>query len=297
MTEQQARELLALPESASPVAVDAAYRDLVHILNPDRLQGPARLGSTAERAMRQLGEAYTTLMGTPPPPLEEPLTEESVALALTEFPAERGAADEEPPRPKQPMPWGLVLIGTGVFGLAVGALATFAIWWPAMGGQWEQLLPRTVLAEGMTSSAAEMPASVPDPDGPVRPRSGDYLFTPAGTGMGILVLQNPGRRDAVVVLGRGERAERAVYVRTGEQATVRDMPSGTFQVRLMLGRDWTATGFSKDTGFERVLRAVKFAPASTMGEAERGTVTVAFGTESSAADAVAIEPFVLPPLQ
>jgi hypothetical protein len=114
-------------------------------------------------------------------------------------------------------------------------------------------------------------------------------------GQGILVLQNAGQLDAVVVLFADDRAERAFYVRGGEQVTALDIAPGTFRIRMMTGRRWMTHRFMTDQGYEEVVRPTTFAQARSREGAERTRVTLAFGTVDESADRRRADPFSLLP--
>jgi hypothetical protein len=234
----------------------------------------------------------------------EPMQQQTEVTAL--FPVTEGSDPRRPrvsermpeDEPRPAVPWELALVGAAVIGVSIASVVTLAIWWPTTDGPLRQVSSwvRGAIQIAQPSPETSLPPARPQAE-PGRPTSGDDMVARRHAGLGILVLQNPGRLDAVVVLDQGGRVDRAVFVRTGEQATVRDLATGTYRLRIMQGRVWGDEGFSQERVFEQLNRPVRFRQVLTEGEAERATVTVAFGTVSSTLDLQAIEPFSLPPLR
>lgn len=89
-------------------------------------------------------------------------------------------------------------------------------------------------------------------------------------GLGRLTVKNGTGTDAVVTLTRGTRTAFSVYVRSGSEATVRSVNSGSYTVYFTTGEDWN----DPRSSFTRECRFEKFDDRATFR-----TVRVAGGTQ------------------
>jgi len=85
-------------------------------------------------------------------------------------------------------------------------------------------------------------------------------------GLGSLRVENGTKRDAVAVLfddssTEAGEAQRAIYVRAGEEATIEEIAPRTYTLRFLLGLDWddTARGFRDDPKFSEFVKPLRYA--------------------------------------
>ncbi|PBC85573.1 MULTISPECIES: hypothetical protein [unclassified Streptomyces] len=100
--------------------------------------------------------------------------------------------------------------------------------------------------------------------------NGAFLRDGSRGGLGRLTIKNGTGTDAVMTLTRGTRTAFSVYVRSGSEATVRSVNSGSYTVYFTTGEDWNGTKSS----FTRECRFEKFDDRATFR-----TVRVAGGTQ------------------
>jgi len=112
---------------------------------------------------------------------------------------------------------------------------------------------------------------LPTPD---RPATGTDILPPDKTGGGTLILQNVGDRDSVVVLADETTYTRAVYVRSGERVTIPDVAAGTFEVLMMLGRNWNTNRFAEAALYQRLDQPIEFAERDVDSTTEYTRLTV-----------------------
>ena len=274
MTESDALRIFNLQAGCSAEQVRQAYLDLVKVWHPDRFQSDGRLSARAERELQEINEAYTLL--------------QSVMAGTHSSSSSAGASSSRPayaqPRPPDPAPSAhdhttasqmplvkTVIMGVGL-GLAVAAAVTvFMLMTRAPGIATDESStvdsPPTV---GATSAAAPERVVAPPP----RPESGTELLDVQRRGGGSLVVNNASRRDAVVALTTALGHERAVYVRAGEQVTLANVATGTYQVQMMVGRDWTRDRFTREVGYQELEQPVQFVENSDGDTTEFTKLTV-----------------------
>ena len=109
---------------------------------------------------------------------------------------------------------------------------------------------------------------------PQRPATGADILPPDKTGGGSLILQNIGDLDTVVVLANQTTYSRAVYVRTGERVTIPNVAAGTFEVLMMLGRNWNAGRFTETARYQQLDQPIEFAERDVDSSTEYTQLTV-----------------------
>ncbi|WP_446038583.1 hypothetical protein [Streptomyces sp. SID1121] len=72
-------------------------------------------------------------------------------------------------------------------------------------------------------------------------------------GLGRLVIKNGTSSDAVVTLTKGQRTNFTVYIRKGQDATVRRVADGAYTVYFTSGTDWSGSkrSFTRDCSFQK----------------------------------------------
>jgi hypothetical protein len=123
-------------------------------------------------------------------------------------------------------------------------------------------------------SAAPSGDTRPGEPTPERPATGTDIVPPARTGGGTLILQNIGDLDTVVVLADETTYSRAVYVRSGERVTIPNVAAGTFEVLMMLGRNWRAGRFTQAAAYQQLDRAIEFTERDVGSSTEYTQLTV-----------------------
>ena len=160
-------------------------------------------------------------------------------------------------------------IGTGiVVGASVGILIAVvaALWFGFQG-------PATVDESNSLDDATSADLQ-PGEATPQRPATGADILPPDKTGGGSLILQNVGDLDTVVVLADDTTYARAVYVRSGERVTIPNVAAGTFEVLMMLGRNWNADRFTEAATFQQLDRPIEFAERDVDSSTEYTQLTV-----------------------
>lgn len=86
-----------------------------------------------------------------------------------------------------------------------------------------------------------------------RPRTGTFVTSGSRTGYGTLTIQNGSDSDALVAFGKGKKQVFSVYVRKGDDLTVKGIRYGTYIGYVATGTDFDrrAKGFTRDCGFKR----------------------------------------------
>ncbi|MDT0457395.1 hypothetical protein RM550_16895 [Streptomyces sp. DSM 41527] len=100
--------------------------------------------------------------------------------------------------------------------------------------------------------------------------NGAFVHDGSRGGLGRLTVRNGTGTDAVMTLTRGTRTAFSVYVRSGSEATVRSVNSGSYTVYFTTGEDWN----DPKSSFTRECRFEKFDDRATFR-----TVRVAGGTQ------------------
>ena len=194
--------------------------------------------------------------------------------ALTQPDVDEPVADDEPDaadvagvvKPEAGISLGAGIVIGAVVGV-LGAVAT-ALWFGFQG-------PAASLDEASALDVtASSPAERPGDPTPERPATGTDIVRPAKTGGGTLILQNIGNLDAVVVLADEATFARAVYVRTDERVTIPDVAAGTYDILMMLGRDWSADHFAQAATYQQLDQPIEFAERDTGSGAEYTRLTV-----------------------
>lgn len=195
------------------------------------------------------------------------MTEDAVSPEPDEPPADKTPVIQDPPTPG-PEPG--IGIGTGiVVGASVGiVIAVVAALWFGLQGP-------AATVDG--SSALDDPAfddTQPGQPTPERPATGTDIISPERTGGGSLILQNVGDLDTVVVLADDTTYARAVYVRSGERVTIPNVAAGTFEVLMMLGRNWNAGRFTETARYQQLDQPIEFAERDVDSSTEYTQLTV-----------------------
>ena len=106
---------------------------------------------------------------------------------------------------------------------------------------------------------------------------------------------NRERRDAVVALTRGRVFERAVYIRAGEEIELANVAAGSYRVVMMLGRDWAADRFYRNSSFRELDKPARFIERIGEQGTEYTRLTVALRTPVKSMRGVrAARPFRVP---
>ncbi|GAA1575177.1 hypothetical protein GCM10009678_67290 [Actinomadura kijaniata] len=86
-----------------------------------------------------------------------------------------------------------------------------------------------------------------------RPANGTFIRSGDRGGRGTLTIDNGGSHDAVITLARSGRAATSVYVREGDDFTVRGVPDGRYSIYYTTGGDWDrkVRAFGGDCAFRR----------------------------------------------
>jgi hypothetical protein len=274
MTEQDARAILSLEPGCTPEQVREAYKDLVKVWHPDRFANDERLREKAARRLQEINQAYALLQGDADAGAARASVDRAASVD-TEWTPDR----EPAPAAATDSNSSLVrLIATGAaLGFGVVAIVTM-VFWP-------QLRPSAPVDSSVSASAIQetplqdstalSPRSGNDPSPRVqRPVSGSELITPERQGGGSLVVYNQSQHDGVVSLVTPAGSERAVYVRAGEQATLANVATGRYQVRMALGREWVENRFSRDASYQELEEPVDFVEAAADSEVEFTRLTL-----------------------
>ena len=161
-------------------------------------------------------------------------------------------------------------VGTGiVVGASVGVLIAIvaALWFGFQG-------PAATVGEPSTLDDTTSADLQPGAATPQRPATGADILPPDKTGGGSLILQNVGDLDTVVVLADDTSYARAVYVRSGERVTIPNVATGTFEVLMMLGRNWNADRFTEAATFQRIDQPIEFVERNAGSSTEYTQLTV-----------------------
>jgi hypothetical protein len=193
------------------------------------------------------------------------MTEDAVSPKPDEAPAKESpdlskAAGSEPG----------IGVGTGiVVGTSVGVLiaSVAALWFGFQG-------PAATVGEPSTLDDTTSADLQPGAATPQRPATGADILPPDKTGGGSLILQNVGDLDTVVVLADDTRYARAVYVRSGERVTIPNVAAGTFEVLMMLGRNWNADRFTESATFQQIDQPIEFVERNAGSSTEYTQLTV-----------------------
>jgi hypothetical protein len=119
---------------------------------------------------------------------------------------------------------------------------------------------------------------------------------PERQGGGSLVVYNQSQHDGVVSLVTSGGSERAVYVRSGEQATLANVATGRYQVRMALGLDWAANRFTRDATYQELEEPVDFVERAGDGATEFTRLTLSLQPIVAGMQGVrAVPPFALRP--
>ena len=173
--------------------------------------------------------------------------------------------------PKHLEPDGGIGLGAGiVVGAVVGVLGgvVAALW---LGSAAPPAPADEASGPDGTAASADTQPGGPTP---LRPATGTDIVALGKTGGGTLVLQNIGTLDAVVVLADDATFARAVYVRIDERVTVPNVAAGTYEVLMMLGRDWDGGRFIQGATYQQLDMPIAFAERGTGSEAEYTQLTV-----------------------
>jgi len=276
MTETDALRIFKLRAGCTAEQVRQTYLDLVKIWHPDRLQSDGRLSARAERELQEINEAYTLLQavlaGTYSP-------SPSAATSASRRTYDSTASSTPTPAHAQTAASQTSLgrtVATGIgLGLVIAAAATIVVL--MMGGGDDvsrrppttEAAPATDHASNPTVTAQRAPAARHE-----RPESGTELLSAQRSGGGSLVVDNASGRDAVVALTAQRGNERAVYVRAGEQVTLANVATGTYQVQMMMGHDWAADRFTRDVAYQELDQPVRFVENNDGNAAEYTRLTV-----------------------
>ncbi len=108
-------------------------------------------------------------------------------------------------------------------------------------------------------------------------RLGNGAFVRDGSrgGLGRLTVRNGTGTDAVVTLTRGTRTAFSVYVRTGSNATVRSVNSGSYTVYFTTGEDWNSakSSFTRECSFEKFDDTANFRTVRVAGGTQYTVLT------------------------
>jgi len=193
------------------------------------------------------------------------MTEDAISPKPDDTRAERTPVSPGPPA-RGPEPG--IGIGTGmVVGASAGiVIAVLAAFWFGFQG------PAVTVDNAPAESAFDdTQPGLPTPD---RPATGTDILPPDKTGGGTLILQNVGDLDSVVVLADEATYARAVYVRSGERVTIPDVAAGTFEVLMMLGRNWNTNAFAEAALYQRLDQPIEFAERDVDSTTEYTRLTV-----------------------
>lgn len=180
-------------------------------------------------------------------------------------PAETPTASGREPRESGPPDQVDSGVGTGiVVGATVGILAALlAVFWVGRGPATDPNATDAAAGDVRPGEAT-----------PLRPATGTDILRPDRTGGSTLILQNVGDVDAVVVLAEEATYSRAVYVRSDERVTIPNVAAGTYDVLMMLGRDWSGGRFQQAATFQELDRAIEFTEREVDGTVESTRLTV-----------------------
>jgi len=179
-------------------------------------------------------------------------------------------AEERPDPSKAPGSEPGIGVGTGiVVGASVGVLIAIvaALWFGFQG-------PAATVGEPSTLDDTTSADLQPGAATPQRPATGADILPPDKTGGGSLILQNVGNLDTVVVLADDTSYARAVYVRSGERVTIPNVAAGTFEVLMMLGRNWNADRFTEAATFQQIDQPIEFVERNAGSSTEYTQLTV-----------------------
>ena len=192
------------------------------------------------------------------------MTEDAVSPKPDEVPTE---ARPEPSKAAGSEPG--IGVGTGiVVGASVGVLIAIvaALWFGFQG-------PAATVGEPSTLDDTTSDLQ-PGAATPQRPATGADILPPDKTGGGSLILQNVGNLDTVVVLADDTSYARAVYVRSGERVTIPNVAAGTFEVLMMLGRNWNADRLTEAATFQQIDQPIEFVERNAGSSTEYTQLTV-----------------------
>jgi hypothetical protein len=161
-------------------------------------------------------------------------------------------------------------LGTGiVVGASVGVVIAIvaALWFGFQG-------PAATVGEPSTLDDSTSAGLQPGEATSQRPATGADIVAPNKTGGGTLILQNVGNLDAVVVLADDTTYARAVYVRSDERVTIPNVAAGTFEVLMMLGRNWNAGRFTEAATYQQLDQPIEFAEREVDSSTEYTQLTV-----------------------
>ena len=195
------------------------------------------------------------------------MTEDAVSPEPGDAPAKETPVGPAPPA-TEPEPG--IGIGTGiVVGASVGILiAVLAALWLGFQG------PAATVDGSNALDDTAVDDTQPGQPTPERPATGTDIISPERTGGGTLILQNVGDLDTVVVLADDTTYARAVYVRSDERVTIPDIAAGTFEVLMMLGRNWNAGRFAEAATYQQLDRPIEFAERDVGSGTEYTQLTV-----------------------
>ena len=325
VTQNEAFRILNVRDGSSPAEIREAYVDLVNVWHPDRFHTTHRLRTKAERALQEINEAYALLqgeadaVGEPSWTTSREGTNDPGPTAAEEPPREAFEGDDEPETTEESAGTPLIqLVFMGIAaGLAVVALGT-TLMFPAPPADPAPASPvaaspkpaaeaplsiapaatsgtvTAVAAPSAPEAVATHEAATEAVDSP-RPESGIEMVSPRRTGGGSLVIYNRERRDAVVALTRARVFERAVYIRAGEEVELANVAAGTYRVVMMLGHDWAADRFDRNSSYRELNKPARFVERINEQGTEYTRLTVALRTPVKSMRGIrAARPFRLP---
>ena len=196
------------------------------------------------------------------------MTEDDTSPQADEAPAEETSVSPGPAEATGSEPG--IGIGTGiVVGASVGVVIAIvaALWFGFQG-------PAATVGEPSTLDDSTSAGLQPGEATPLRPATGADIVAPNRTGGGTLILQNVGGLDAVVVLADDTTYARAVYVRSDERVTIPNVAAGTFEVLMMLGRNWNAGRFTEAAMYQQLDQPIEFAEREVDSSTEYTQLTV-----------------------
>jgi hypothetical protein len=323
VTQHEAFGILNVGDGSSPAEIGEAFADLVKVWDPCRFDSDLRLRKKAERALQEINQAYALLQGEADALSETSCTASHeapnapVAAAAEEPLQEPSEGDDEAETAEESGGTPLIqLVAMGIAaGLAVVALGTTLMFPapPADPAPASQVASSPKPAEAplsieapatsdavaavaaRTASETVTPEATTGAVDPARPASGIEMVSPRRTGGGSLVIYNRERRDAVVALTRARVFERAVYIRAGEDVELANVAAGTYRVVMMLGRDWAADRFDRNSSYRELNKPARFTERIDQQGTEYTRLTVALRTPVKSMRSVrAARPFRLP---